>query len=320
MDDPVFDVKSPLYIEDATNHENVYSARTDTSTGFLSSLIRKYSFPDYGYTVPRYPVDKCTVIRASLFDDTGDCLDSIAGTYFVGFQGRSAYQDIYTASLVTAPENLFDDDIGIYVTGNTFRQFSGELPDESSEISPWWLWPSNYSNKGMDWERASYITLFDNHQNIVLSQKCGIRIKGGGSRATLPKSLSCYAREIYDGSNRFDANIFQTDSLYFFYPCPGSRVNSGIASIYGRFRYFSQLHNFTFRHFSSHLFAPKSSKSSSKFFRKSGRQPFHFLAGRSISSVCIVVQGHIDAVVPHDILQCFRVHSGTCHFRAERMP
>lgn len=213
MDDPVFDIKSPLYIEDATNHENVYSARTDTSTGFLSSLIRKYSFPDYGYTVPRYPVDKCTVIRASLFDDTGDCLDSIAGTYFVGFQGRSAYQDIYTASLVTAPENLFDDDIGIYVTGNTFRQFSGELPDESSEISPWWLWPSNYSNKGMDWERASYITLFDNHQNIVLSQKCGIRIKGGGSRATLPKSLSCYAREIYDGSNRFDANIFQTDSF-----------------------------------------------------------------------------------------------------------
>ena len=102
------------------------------------------------------------------------------------------------------------------------------------------------------------------------------------------------------------------DSLYFFYPCPGSRVNSGIASIYGRFRYFSQLHNFTFRHFSSHLFAPKSSKSSSKFFRKSGRQPFHFLAGRSISSVCIVVQGHIDAVVPHDILQCFRVHSGVC--------
>lgn len=110
------------------------------------------------------------------------------------------------------------------------------------------------------------------------------------------------------------------DSLYFFYPCPGSRVNSGIASVYGRFRYFSLLHNFTFRHFSSHLFAPQSSKSSSKFFHKSGRQPFHFLAGGSISSVCIVVQSHIDAVVPHDILQCFRVHPGTCHFRAERMP
>lgn len=211
INDPVFDRKTPLYIEDATNHPNVYSTRTDTSTGFLSSLIRKYSFPDYGYTMPRYSVDKCTIIRVSLFNDAGDCLDSIVGTYFVGFQGRSAYQDIYTASLVTAPENLFDDNSGIYVTGNTFRQFSRELPDESSEISPWWLWPSNYSNKGMDWERASYITLFDSHQNIVLSQKCGIRIKGGGSRATLPKSLSCYAREIYDGSNRFDANIFQTD-------------------------------------------------------------------------------------------------------------
>ncbi len=118
----------------------------------------------------------------------------------------------------------------------------------------------------------------------------------------------------------YKSSGFAIDSLYFFYPCPGSRVNSGIASVYGRFRYFSLLHNFTFHHFSSHLFAPQSSKSSSKFFRKSGRQPFHFLAGGSISSVCIVVQSHIDAVVPHDILQCFRVHPGTCHFRAERMP
>ena len=133
-------------------------------------------------------------------------------------------------------------------------------------------------------------------------------------------NIEQFSFECLNGGKKKKTKNYSVDSLYFFYPCPGSRVNSGIASIYGRFRYFSQLHNFTFRHFSSHLFAPKSSKSSSKFFRKSGRQPFHFLAGRSISSVCIVVQGHIDAVVPHDILQCFRVHSGTCHFRAERMP
>ncbi len=131
----------------------------------------------------------------------------------------------------------------------------------------------------------------------------------------------CFYGHFYinEGAN-FCSGVVSSDSIYFFYPCPGSRVNSGIASVYGRFRYFSLLHNFTFHHFSSHLFAPQSSKSSSKFFRKSGRQSFHFLAGGSISSVCIVVQSHIDAVVPHDILQCFRVHPGTCHFRAERMP
>lgn len=114
VDDLVFDRESPLYIEDASNHPNVYSARTDTSAGLQQDLIDQYStnFPYIGYTAPAYPVDKCTIIRASLFDPDGNCLDSITGTYFVGFQDRRSYQDIYTASIVTSPENLFDDDIG----------------------------------------------------------------------------------------------------------------------------------------------------------------------------------------------------------------
>lgn len=217
IDDPVFNTKAPIYIEDATSHPNVYSVRTDTSTGFLTDLINRYSpatnVPNY--TIPDYPVDKCTVIQASLFDSSGNCLDSITGTYFVGFREKDAYHDIYTASIVTSPENLFGDNSGIYVTGNTFKEFLNENLEKNTlekDHNPvWWLWPSNYSNKGMAWERVSHLTIFDNQQNKILSQKCGIRIKGGGSRATLPKSLSCYAREVYDGSNRFDTNIFQTD-------------------------------------------------------------------------------------------------------------
>lgn len=211
--DPVYDRNKPIYIEDATNHANIYSARTDTSTGFLPELIHQYSTADPDYTVPDYPVDKCTVIRASLFDSEGNCLDSITGTYFVEFQEKNAYQNIYTASVVTSPENLFDDDIGIYVTGNKFKQFLKEdISREDHWSRPyWWWWPSNYSNTGIDWERTAHITLFDNYQNPVLSQKCGIRIKGGGSRGKLPKSVSCYAREIYDGSSRFDTDVFQTD-------------------------------------------------------------------------------------------------------------
>lgn len=212
--DPVFDRKNPLYIEDATNHPNVYSMRTDTSTGFLTDLVNQYSAgAPHNYTVPTYSVDKCTVIRASLFDSTGNCLDSITGAYFVGFQEKTAYRDIYTATVVTSPENLFDDEIGIYVTGNKFKKFLTEdIENENYWARPyWWWWPSNYSNRGIDWERPAHITVFDNHQNRVLSQKCGIRIKGGGSRGQLPKSIACYAREIYDSSNCFDTNIFQTD-------------------------------------------------------------------------------------------------------------
>lgn len=212
ISDPVFDRQNPLYIEDATNHPNVYSARTDTSTGFLTDLIHQYTpwDPD-NYTVPAYAVDKCTVIRASLFDSAGNCLDSITGSYFVGFRDKNACQNVYTASVVTSPENLFDDDIGIYVTGSTFDRTLEE--NLHKEINHWYLWPSNYYNRGTDWEREAYITLFDNHDNPILSQKCGIRIKGGGSRGLLPKSILCYARTEYSGRDTFDTDIFN-DNIF----------------------------------------------------------------------------------------------------------
>ena len=212
INDPVFDGNKPLYIEDATNHPNVYSMRTDTSTGFLMDLIHKYSTDIPNYTAPDYPVDKCTVLRASLFDSAGNCLSSITGTYFVGFQEKKGYQDIYTISIVTSPENLFDNDIGIYVTGNTFKSFLEKEIDREDCLNRAYWWSSNYSNRGISWEREARITLFDNHRNTILSQNCGIRIKGGGSSGKLPKSISCYARETYDGNDRFDTNIFQTDA------------------------------------------------------------------------------------------------------------
>lgn len=213
INDPVFDRKNPLYIDDATNHPNIYAARTDTSTGFLTNLIRQYSINIPDFTVPDYAVDKCTVIRASVFDSDGNCLDSITGSYFVGFQEKEAYQDIYTASIVTSPENLFDEETGIYVTGKTFCQFlENNLGEDNDPYTPyWWWWTSNYSNRGLDWERPASITIFDNHKNTVLSEKCGIRIKGGGSRGQLPKSISCYARDIYNGSESFQADLFQTN-------------------------------------------------------------------------------------------------------------
>ncbi len=210
VNDPVYDRKNPLYIEDATNHPNVYSMKTDTSTGFLTDLVEKYSpQPDPLYTAPLYDVDKCTIVRASLFDSNGNSLDSITGSYFVGFQEKHIYHDIYTVSIITSPQNLFDENIGIYVTGDTFQQYLKENTNKTylGDIN-WWWWGANCTQRGSEWERPAHIAVFDNHQNTVLTQKCGIRISGGGSRGMLPRSIACYAREAYDGSNSFQADIF----------------------------------------------------------------------------------------------------------------
>lgn len=220
MDGTLYDPDMPIILTDATANRNVYSARTDISTAFLSDLVNVYSLgaDDPGYTVPDYNVDKCNVVRASIFNKKGDCLDTITGVYFIGFQNKSGYDRIYTASIVTNPENLFDYESGIYVTGSTFDSVKEMIFGVDSEDyeTVWWYpywywWTSNYNNSGMEWEREAVVTIFDQNKRTVLEESCGIRIQGGCSRGMLPKSIGCYAREIYSGSYEFQTALFQED-------------------------------------------------------------------------------------------------------------
>lgn len=185
QEDYHYDKHTPIFIEDATSQENRYAARTDVG---ISSLKN-----DAEYIAPDYNIDKCNVVRASIFDDEGNCLDSITGIYFVGFQEKTGYDGLYMASLVTDPENLFGSEEGIYIEG----------PGESF----------NYEERGMDWEREAMLAIFDSKQNQLLTQKCGIRIKGGTSRRLAQKSIRCYARDAYCGTNRFQLELFQKGNL-----------------------------------------------------------------------------------------------------------
>lgn len=191
-EDFLFDRDKLIYIDDATKNENKYSNRTDISS--------------VDFSIPDYLIDKCNVVRASVFDEEGVCLDSITGIYFVGYQDREEYEKIYTASLVTDPENLFDYDTGIYVKGAAFDNPQTQEGIVDSRHG-------NYSNGGLEWEREAQLTIFDDKKKIVLSQDCGIRIKGGFSRVLPQKSISCYARTEYGGSRLFPADLFQTGIL-----------------------------------------------------------------------------------------------------------
>lgn len=191
-EDFLFDRKDPIYIDDATKNENIYAARTDISS--------------VDFSVPDYLLDKCNVVRASVFDEEGVCLDSITGVYFVGYQNKEGYDNIYTASLVTEPEYLFDYNTGIYVKGEAFDNPQMQEGQMSSRRG-------NYSYSGAEWEREAELTVFDDKKRVVLSQDCGIRIKGGYSRVLPQKSVSCYARTEYAGSRFFSADLFQTGIL-----------------------------------------------------------------------------------------------------------
>lgn len=198
-----------IYLEDASNHENVYSARTDTSTAFYTELVEQYSSENPGYTVPDYKVDKCNIVRACAFDQSGNCVDSITGSYFIGFSEKAAYNGLWTVSLITDPDNLFGFENGIYVTGKAFEEYKKLLPDENTPLrGSWWWWTGNYSERGKEAEREANIEIRRPDRSLVLAEECGIRVQGNGSRGKLPKSLSVYARREYSGSDEFSADIF----------------------------------------------------------------------------------------------------------------
>lgn len=185
QEDYLYDKETPIFIGDATNCNNRYADRLDVGITDLANATR--------YEAPDYNIDKCNVVRASAFDEEGNCLDSITGIYFVGFQDKIGYDGMYTASIVTAPENLFDPETGIYVEG------LGES--------------ANYKQSGSDWEREASVTIYDDRQRQILAQNCGIRIKGGTSRRLAQKSIRCYARDEYCGDNKFQVELFRKGQL-----------------------------------------------------------------------------------------------------------
>lgn len=193
--------ESPIHISDASRFGNVYSMRTDISTGFYTDLIEAHSAEDPQYKQPDYPVDKCTVVRAVIRYDDGSYSAVKTCSYFVGFRDKPGYDNVSYVSIVADPHDLFDYHDGCYVTGAVFDEYAG-WADEYGWLPSWWHWTSNYS-RDRSTEKQISVQFFDQDEKLILSQICGMRIRGGGSRGFIPKSLNLYAREEYDHNDHF---------------------------------------------------------------------------------------------------------------------
>lgn len=96
-------------------------------------------------------------------------------------------------SLSTDPDNLYDEEIGIYVSGVNDNPRSDAL--------------GNYAMRGREWERESKIEFFEEDGRKMISQNIGLRIHGGFSRTNEQKSLRVYTRNEY-GNNSINYPIF----------------------------------------------------------------------------------------------------------------
>ena len=217
--------QGPIYIEDATQHENVYSMRTDLS-------------PTRDY-VPDYLIDKATVVKAFVYDSNENvCSKIVTKTYFVGFDEKEEYRDLAIMALAIDPENLFDPETGIYTNGITLERYkeNGGLQDGellsgfTDDDGNWWnlYEASNAFYTGKEWEREGTITYFDENHVAQFTQNVGLRIAGASTRGTPQKSFKLYGRSVYDTQVEFPYEFFDNTTYSSIKLRNGGSNNAGM--------------------------------------------------------------------------------------------
>lgn len=139
---------------------------------------------------PASIIQKLHVIRARAYNLQGDSSDITSGTYLIHPDGNARYS-MPLVSLITEADNLFGNEKGIYVPGD-----SGE----------------NYNMTGDQWERPVFIELIEKDGSLSISQNGGIRINGGTSRNRPRKALRLYAKSEY-GPSWFDTQLFPDKNI-----------------------------------------------------------------------------------------------------------
>ena len=198
--------QQPILIYDRSEEPNIYGEYEENDDSPFS-ITRGVN-----YKKPNYLLDKPMIVRAITKNEFG-LSKIIEKTFFITNNDLVKYQDITVASLVTNPENLFDADKGIYVTGNQFIKWKNSK-DYNPRKNVWDLDNKcNYFMRGSEWEREGSITIFEKGE-LFIEQKVGIRIKGSSTRNTPSKSFNLIARKKYGKSslkcelfkNNFDKN------------------------------------------------------------------------------------------------------------------
>ncbi len=135
-------------------------------------------------------------IKAKGYYEDGTETDTIVQTYFVG-KGVHDRFDTLVFSITSDPYNLYDYEYGILIEGKLRDDFVKNNPFKNIEPPD----PANFNMRGRESEREVYLEIFEPDGAKVVSQKTGIRVYGGWSRANLQKSLKIFARRSYDDVN-----------------------------------------------------------------------------------------------------------------------
>jgi uncharacterized repeat protein (TIGR02543 family) len=154
------------------------------------------SVPDEQSTVYQDPISihKTTVLRTRAFVNGMLPGEVASHTYLIDESFA-----LPVISLATNPENLWDEDTGIYVEG----------PNANPEM------PHYGANYWQDWEKPVHIEYYEPSGTLGFALDCGVKIFGGWSRAHPQKSLTLYARSKY-GFDAIEYKLFPNKEIYSF--------------------------------------------------------------------------------------------------------
>lgn len=195
----------PILLSDRSGEENILSSRNDFSTDD--------AYDDF----PLEPVDKIHVVRAIAVDSMGNSSEIATASYGIGYDDKTEFIDIWTVSLVSDPTYWFDRDNGLYIRGSAYDEVflplveSGMEWDEAGKIVDM---KPNYQLEGKTSERPGYIEIYNENQECILKQNVGLRVHGHTTRKLSQKSWSIYSREMYDGKDYFENDIFGKGMQY----------------------------------------------------------------------------------------------------------
>jgi hypothetical protein len=131
-------------------------------------------------------INQTSVVRARAFKDGLIQSAVVTNTFLINERAT-----LPVVSISTNPENLWDNDFGIYVFG------------DSAEAD----FPYFGANFWQDWEKLAHIELFETNNTTAFTLDAGIKIYGGWSRGYDQKSLAVNFRDVY-GASEINYQLF----------------------------------------------------------------------------------------------------------------
>lgn len=140
-------------------------------------------------------ISKNSVIRAAAFRDGYLSGDVATATYL--FRSDGVNHALPVVTLVTDPDNLWNNKTGIYATGDQFDPDAASYADTLQSATYYQAKFATEEQVDTIWEKPAAFSLFDDNGKQVFTQNVGIRIAGSFGRGRAQKGFNVIARKEY---------------------------------------------------------------------------------------------------------------------------